>query len=149
MPRNLDNSKILPLACAQVEAFLRRGNYKYKVSDDGSINARFEDMGISISCVGDSDEILYGKATWLKSVAIDDWDELTELINDWNSTRYWPKAYCVESSGELLLIGEANFDLEQGATEEQLDTYVDCIISTALTLQSFAEKGIKTLREAD
>jgi hypothetical protein len=65
------------------------------------------------------------RGRWHRRLPPDRRADLLLALNDWNRDRIWPKAYLrPEDDGRLAVYAEVAVDLDQGVTDDQLDTVI-------------------------
>lgn len=123
---------------AMLEDYLKASNYKYLRDSDGDFRVDFSydeaiDCKLSHYLIleGEQHDIYTLRIHSDKRIARNDWPRFLYLVNEWNKTKRWPKAYLyirdsqTSPSGEIILEGQLLF--RQGIHQEFLSEYTDYI----------------------
>ncbi|MEV7973071.1 YbjN domain-containing protein [Cellulomonas sp. NPDC089187] len=126
---------LAPLTKDRIKAVLDRREMNYGVDDDGDIFGVWDGHLFYFFQLGKSGEYFQSRGRWNRKVGVDQLGALTQIVNQWNAEKLWPKVY-VRAEGEVLgVYGEHTVDYEHGITDEQIDQHLACGIMT--TLQVF------------
>lgn len=144
---------LAPLSLERVEESLTRHGYAF-VEDDAHpdiVRARFDDYRFQFMISGDEHGVLQTRGRWSHSVDVSRKVEMVKLCNEWNMNRIWPKVYVRrESEGLLGVYGETTADFRAGALDKQIDTAIECGLSSVIAFfHSLEERLGAELEELD
>jgi hypothetical protein len=117
-----------PLSMRRVQDALDRLDIRYLTDGDGSLLAMWERHAVLFSIEGPEDEILVMRGRPHGTVAPDWADRAYRVVNEWNHTRRFCKAYVgdVTERGMLPIYAEIQMPLQSGVHDALLDEMVDC-----------------------
>jgi hypothetical protein len=117
-----------PLSMRRVRDCLDRLDIRYLTDGDGSLLAMWERHAVLFSIEGPEDEILVMRGRPHGTVAPDWADRAYRVVNEWNHTRRFCKAYVgdVTERGMLPIYAEIQVPLQSGVHDALLDEMVDC-----------------------
>jgi hypothetical protein len=130
--------QVLPVTMARLRAALDRMEVRYLTDGDGSVLAMWERHAVLIALEGPKDEILMMR-TRPHATVPRDWSERAyQVVNEWNHTRRFCKAYVgdVTDRGQLPIYAEVQVPLVSGVHETLLVELLDCGVSVS---QGFVE----------
>jgi hypothetical protein len=107
---------------------------RYLTDGDGSLFAMWERHAVLFALEGPDDEILVIRARPHGTVPPDWADRAYRVINEWNHTRRFLKAYVGDPTerGQLPIYAEMQVPLISGAHDALLVELVDCAASVAV-----------------
>ncbi|WP_422117002.1 YbjN domain-containing protein [Brachybacterium sp. UNK5269] len=129
------NHGLAPLSLSRVEECLTRHGYAYVEDDEHAevLRARFDDYRFQFMISGEAHGVLQTRGRWSHSVDVSRKVEMIKLCNEWNMNRIWPKVYVRrESEGLLGVYGELSADFRAGALDSQIDSAIQCGLSTVI-----------------
>ncbi|HEY7225381.1 MAG TPA: YbjN domain-containing protein [Micromonosporaceae bacterium] len=117
-----------PLSMRRVREALDRLDIRYLTDADGSLLAMWERHAVLFAIEGPEDEILVMRGRPHGTVAPDWADRAYRVVNEWNHTRRFCKAYVgdVTERGMLPIYAEIQVPLQSGVHDALLDELVDC-----------------------
>jgi hypothetical protein len=117
-----------PLSMRRVSDALDRLEIRYLSDSDGSLLAMWERHAVLFAIEGPDDEILVMRGRPHGTVSPDWADRAYRVVNEWNHTRRFCKAYVgdVTERGMLPIYAEIQVPLQSGVHGALLDELVDC-----------------------
>lgn len=117
-----------PLTMRRVCESLDRLDIRYLTDADGSLLAMWERHAVLFSIEGPEDEILVMRGRPHGTVTPDWADRAYRVVNEWNHTRRFCKAYIGDATerGMLPIYAEIQVPLQSGVHDALLDELVDC-----------------------
>lgn len=108
---------------------------RYLADGDGSLLAMWERHAVLFTLEGPEDEILVIRARPHGTVPPDWADHAYRVVNEWNHTRRFCKAYVGDPTerGQLPIYAEMQVPLRAGAHDALLVELVDCAAAVATT----------------
>jgi len=108
---------------------------RYLADGDGSLLAMWERHAVLFTLEGPEDEILVIRARPHGTVPPDWADHAYRVVNEWNHTRRFCKAYIGDPTerGQLPIYAEMQVPLRAGAHDALLVELVDCAAAVATT----------------
>ena len=90
---------------------------KHSIDDDGDLVVRWEKCSVFFFFYGERHEILQARLYLNRRFDVDSRGALALLLDEWNRTKLFPKAYTVlPDDGRVGICAEQCFDFEAGAT---------------------------------
>jgi hypothetical protein len=129
-----DAGRITPVTLARLGETLELLDIRYLTDGDGSLLALWERHAVLFALEGPSDEILVIRARPHATVPPDWVDRSYRVINEWNHTRRFYKAYIGDPTdrGQLPIYAEMQVPLLAGAHDALLLELVDCAVAVAV-----------------
>jgi hypothetical protein len=126
--QRVPDAVVRPLSMRRVRDSLDRLDIRYLTDADGSLLAMWERHAVLFAIEGPEDEILVMRGRPHGTVAPDWADRAYRVVNEWNHTRRFCKAYVgdVTERGMLPIYAEIQVPLQSGAHDALLDEMVDC-----------------------
>jgi hypothetical protein len=127
-------STVAPVSMARVGEVLDRLEIRYLTDGDGSLLAMWERHAVLFALEGPDDEILVMRAR-AHATAPPDWaDRAYRVVNEWNHTRRFCKAYVGDPTerGQLPIYAEMQVPLVSGVHDALLTEMVDCSAAVAV-----------------
>jgi hypothetical protein len=131
----IDRSTVDTLPATVAEVTLRRLadaldllDVRYLADGDGSLLAMWERHAVLFTLEGPDDEILVMRARPHSTVPPDWADHAYRVVNEWNHTRRFCKAYVGDATerGQLPIYAEMQVPLSAGAHDALLVELLDC-----------------------
>jgi len=125
---------ITPVTLLRVAEALEKLDIRYLTDGDGSLLALWERHAVLFALEGPSDEILVIRARPHATVP-PDWAERSyQVVNEWNHTRRFYKAYIGDPTdrGQLPIYAEMQVPLLSGVHDALIAELVDCAAVVAL-----------------
>ncbi|WP_432830261.1 YbjN domain-containing protein [Dactylosporangium sp. CA-092794] len=125
---------IAPITLLRVAEALEKLEIRYLTDGDGSLLALWERHAVLFALEGPSDEILVIRARPHATVPPDWADRSYRVVNEWNHTRRFYKAYIGDPTdrGQLPIYAEMQVPLLSGAHDALVAELVDCATVVAL-----------------
>ncbi len=135
---DLGADAVQPVTTARLRAALDRMEVRYLTDGDGAVLAMWERHAVLIALEGPDDEILMMRARPHATVPRDWADRAYRVVNEWNHTRRFCKAYVGDPSdrGQLPIYAEVQVPLVAGVHEALLVELLDCGVTVS---QGFVE----------
>lgn len=123
-----DDSVATPITMQRVADSLDRLDIRYLTDGDGSLLAMWERHAVLFALEGPADEILVMRGRPHATVPPDWADRSYRVINEWNHTRRFCKAYVGDPTerGQLSIFAEVQVPLMTGVHDQLLDELIDC-----------------------
>jgi Putative bacterial sensory transduction regulator len=117
-----------PVTAHRVAAALDRLEIRYLTDGDGSLLAMWERHALLFALEGPDDEILVMRGRPHSTVPPDWADRAYRVVNEWNHTRRFCKAYVGDPTerGMLPIYAEVQVPLLSGVHDALLDELLDC-----------------------
>ncbi len=130
--------EVQPVTTARLRAALDRMEVRYLTDGEGAVLAMWERHAVMIALEGPDDEILMMRTRPHATVPRDWADRAYRVVNEWNHTRRFCKAYVGDPTdrGQLPIYAEVQVPLVAGVHEELLIELLDCGVSVS---QGFVE----------
>ena len=117
-----------PLTMSRIREGLDRLDIRYLTDADGSLLAMWERHAVLFSIEGPEDEILVMRGRPHGTVSPDWADRAYRIVNEWNLTRRFCKAYLGDATerGMLPVYAEIQVPVQAGVHDALLDEWLDC-----------------------
>lgn len=121
-------TRVAPVTLRRVSAALDLLDVRYLADGDGSLLAMWERHAVLFTLEGPDDEILVVRARPHATVPPDWADRAYRVVNEWNHTRRFCKAYVGDPTerGQLPIYAELQVPLGAGAQDALLVELLDC-----------------------
>ena len=107
------------------------------IDEDGDLAVRWEDYSVYFFHYGQDEEVLQARLYLNRRFDVELRPTLALVLDDWNRSKLFPKAYTVlPDDGLVGICAEQAFDFEGGTTREQLAFTIGMWLQN---LQQFAE----------
>jgi hypothetical protein len=128
---------------ALLQQILDEYGLTHAVDEDGDLVARWEKCSIYFFHYGEQDEVLQARLYLNARFDVDTRPTLTVLLDDWNRTKLFPKAYTVlPDDGMVGVCAEQAHDFEAGATRAQLKYAVGAWVHGLLRFADWLEEQV-------
>ncbi|WFE61929.1 YbjN domain-containing protein [Micromonospora sp. WMMD714] len=126
---------VAPVTLARVCDALDLLDVRYLADGDGNLLAMWERHAVLVTLEGPEDEILVMRARPHATVPPDWADRAYRVVNEWNHTRRFCKAYIGDPTerGQLPIYAELQVPLGAGAHDALLVEMLDCGAAVATT----------------
>jgi hypothetical protein len=126
--RTPEGATARPITIARVREALDRLEIRYLTDNDGSLLAMWERHAVLFALEGPDDEILVMRGRPHGTVSPDWADRAYRIVNEWNHTRRFCKAYVGDATerGMLPIYAEIQVPLLAGIHDALLDEMLDC-----------------------
>jgi hypothetical protein len=113
------------------------------IDDDGDLVVRWERCSIYFFHYGDRGEVLQARLYVNERYDVEMRPAIVALLDDWNRTKLFPKAYTVlPDDGRVGICAEHAYDFEVGVARDQLKEAVRVWIQTLLNFADWLEEQI-------
>jgi len=129
-----DDETVAPVSTDRLRQALDRLDVRYLLDAEGNLLAMWERHAVLIALEGPADEILVMRARPHATVPPDWMDQAYRVVNEWNHSRRFAKAYVGDPTerGQLPIYAEVQVPLSAGAHDAFLDELLDCGVSVSL-----------------
>jgi hypothetical protein len=129
-----DAGQVSSVTLDRLSEALGRLDIRYLTDGDGSLLALWERHAVLFTLEGPSDEILVMRVRPHATVPPDWADRSYRVVNEWNHTRRFYKAYVGDPTdrGQLPIYAEIQVPLLAGAHDALLIELVDCAAAVAM-----------------
>jgi len=126
--QRLPDSVARPVTMRRIAEGLDRLEIRYLTDNDGSLLAMWERHALLFALEGPDDEILVMRGRPHGTVPPDWADRSYRVVNEWNHTRRFCKAYIGDPTerGMLPIYAEIQIPLLSGVHDSLLDEMLDC-----------------------
>ncbi len=133
-PAATEGAPVAPVTIERIAQALDRLDIRYLTDGGGTLLALWERHAVLFALEGPDDEILVIRARPHATVPPDWADRSYRVVNEWNHTRRFCKAYVGDPTdrGQLPIYAEMQVPLGSGAHEALLVEMVDCAAAVAL-----------------
>jgi hypothetical protein len=130
----LAEAVVEPVEMTRLAAALDRLEIRYLTDGDGSLLAMWERHAVLFTLEGPDDEILVIRARPHGTVPPDWADRAYRVVNEWNHSRRFCKAYIGDPTerGQLPIYAEMQVPLISGAHDALLVELIDCAAAVAV-----------------
>jgi hypothetical protein len=117
-----------PISIGRIRAALDRLDIRYLTDGDGSLLAMWERHAVLFALEGPEDEILVMRGRPHGTISPDWADRAYRVVNEWNHSRRFCKAYVGDPTerGMLPIYAEIQVPLLTGVHDALLDEMLDC-----------------------
>jgi hypothetical protein len=142
-PREPGGGTAVVPTLALVEQVLDEFGLKHSIDDDGDLAVRWEKCSVYIFFYGDRHEVLQARLYLNRRFDVDSRGSLALLLDEWNRTKLFPKAYTVlPDDGRVGICAEQCFDFEAGATRAQIKYTIGLWIDTLLRFSDWVDEQL-------
>ncbi len=125
-----------------VQQLLDEFGLRHAVDDDGDLIVRWEKCSVYFFFYGDQNEVLQARLYLNRRFSVDDRGALTVLLDEWNRTRLFGKAYTIlPDDGMVSVCAEECHDFE-GATRAQVKYAVAMWVDVLLRFSDWIDEQI-------
>ena len=130
-----DEPSVLPVSLDRLSAALDAVDIRYLTDGRGSLLALWERHAVLFTLEGPDDEILVMRARPHATVPPDWADHAYRVVNEWNHTRRFCKAYVGDPTdrGQLPVYAELQVPLAAGVHDALLIELLDCAAAVGST----------------
>ena len=134
-PKPQPDRSVAPVTLARIAGALNNIDVRYLSDGYGNLLAMWERHALLFTMEGPEDEILVIRARPHGTVPPDWADHAYRVVNEWNHTRRFCKAYIGDPTerGQLPIYAEMQVPLRAGAHDALLVELVDCAAAVATT----------------
>jgi Putative bacterial sensory transduction regulator len=126
-----------------VQQVLDEFGLKHSLDDDGDLLVRWERCSVFFFFYGDRQEVLQARLYMNRRFPVENRTTLALLLDEWNRTKLFPKAYTVlPDDGLVGICAEQCHDFEAGVTRAQLKYAMGMWIDTLLRFTDWIDDQI-------
>ena len=134
-------TQVLP-SVGLVQQVLDEFGLRHSIDSDGDLIVRWEKCSVYFFFYGDKNEVLQARLYLTRRFDVDDRGSLTILLDEWNRTRLFAKAYTIlPDDGKVSVCAEECHDFE-GATRAQIKYAVAMWIDILLRFGDWIDEQI-------
>jgi hypothetical protein len=142
-PREPGGGTTVVPTLALVEQLLDEFGLKHSIDDDGDLVVRWERCSVYVFFYGEHHEVLQARLYLNRRFDVDSRGALALLLDEWNRTKLFPKAYTVlPDDGRVGICAEQCFDFEAGATRPQIKYTIGLWIDTLLRFSDWVDEQL-------
>jgi hypothetical protein len=128
---------------ALAQQLLDEFGLKHSIDEDGDLVVRWEKCSIYFFFYGEHHEVLQARVYLNRRFSVDMRATLTLLLDEWNRTKLFPKAFTIlPDDGMVGICAEQCNDFEAGATRAQLKYALGMWIDTLLRFCDWLEEQL-------
>ncbi|MDP9094797.1 MAG: YbjN domain-containing protein [Actinomycetota bacterium] len=133
---------VLPTV-ALVQQILDEFGLKHSMDDDGDLTVRWEKCSVFFFFYGDRHEVLQARLYLNRRFSVDNRATIALLLDEWNRTKLFPKAYTVlPDDGMVGICAEQCYDFEAGVTRSQLKYAIGMWVDTLLRFTDWVDEQV-------
>lgn len=141
-----------PFRPTMIEAHLRQHNLKFYCGDDQSFLFEMEtphgyDVRVVIACEGSLGQVCAVRVSANAQIPRVGWGRVAFACNEWARMKRWPRAFLdisdATASASAELCTDGHHDFEHGATQEQVDLFLNQVIAAAIEFFAWAKNEKK------
>jgi hypothetical protein len=141
-PETGGGTLVLPTV-ALVQQLLDEFGLKHAIDDDGDLVVRWEKCSIYFFFYGEKREVLQARLYANRRFNVDMRATLTLLLDEWNRTKLFPKAFTIlPDDGMVGICAEQCHDFEAGATRAQLKYAIGIWVDTLLRFAEWLDDQV-------
>jgi Putative bacterial sensory transduction regulator len=141
--RDPDGGTMVLPSVPLIEQILDEFGLKHTLDDDGDLTVRWEKCSLFFFFYGERNEVLQARLYLSRRFSVESRGSLILLIDEWNRTKPFPKAYTVlPDDGMVGLCAEQCHDFEAGATRGQLKYAVGVWVETLLRFADWIDEQV-------
>ena len=135
-------TQVLP-SVALVQQLLDEFGLKHTVDADGDLAVRWEKCSVYFFFYGDRREVLQARMYLNRRFEVEHRATLALLLDEWNRTKLFPKAYTVlPDDGMVGICAEQCQDFEGGVTRPQLKYAIGMWVDTLLRFVDWVDEQV-------
>ena len=135
---------VLP-TMALVQQLLDEFGLKHAVDADGDLTVRWEKCNLFFFFYGERREILQARLYLNRRFSVDNRGALALILDEWNRTKLFPKAYTVlPDDGMVGICAEQCHDFEAGVTRSQLKYTIGMWVDTLLRFAGWVDEQVSS-----
>jgi hypothetical protein len=135
-------TSILPTLPA-VEQILDEFGLTHAIDEDGDLVVRWEKSSIYFFFYGERREVLQARIYLNRRFAVELRGSLALVLDEWNRTKLFPKAYTVlPDDGVVGICAEQCFDFESGTTRPGLKYAIGMWLDTLLRFADWVDEQV-------
>ena len=141
--REPDGGTMVLPSIALVQQLLDEYGLKHQIDDDGDLVVRWEKCAVYFFLYGERHEVLQARLYMNRRFSVDMRGALALLLDEWNRTKLFPKAYTVlPDDGMAGVCAEHCQDFEPGVTRAQLKYTLGMWLDTLLRFTDWVDEQV-------
>jgi hypothetical protein len=141
--RDPDGGTMVLPSVAVVQQILDEFGLKHSIDDDGDLTVRWEKCSVFFFFYGERHEVLQARLYLNRRFDVDQRGALALMLDEWNRTKLFPKAYTVlPDDGMVGICAEQCHDYEAGATRVQLKYTLGMWVDTLLRFTDWVDEQV-------
>jgi putative sensory transduction regulator len=133
---------VLP-SIALVQQILDEFGLKHSLDDDGDLAVRWEKCSVFFFFYGERREVLQARLYLNRRFSVDNRGAIALLLDEWNRTKLFPKAYTVlPDDGMVGICAEQCHDFDAGVTRSQLKYAIGMWVDTLLRFTDWVDEQV-------
>jgi hypothetical protein len=141
--REPDGGTMVMPTIALVQQILDEFGLKHTIDDDGDLVVRWEKCSVFFFFYGERREVLQARLYVNRRFSVDNRGTIALLLDEWNRTKLFPKAYTVlPDDGMVGICAEQCFDFEAGVTRAQLKYAIGMWVDTLLRFTDWVDEQV-------
>ncbi len=133
---------ILPTT-ALLQQILDEFGLRHSIDEDGDLTVRWEKCSLFFFYYGERSEVLQARMYLNRRFSVDMRASVALMLDDWNRTKLFPKAYTVlPDDGMVGICAEQSYDFEVGATREQVKYAVGIWMDSLLRFVEWIDEQV-------
>lgn len=126
---------LAPITLERVEQALHALEVNYGTDEDGDLIAGFEGNPCWFRVTGHEEQCIFSfNGRWKGVLPPDQLGAALSFVNEWNATRMFPRALCVQADDDVVILGvDYLADHEFGVSDLQLRNDLSIAITTAMS----------------
>lgn len=142
-PRRPGEILLVPPTIALIQQILDGYGLVHSLDEDGDLVVRWEKCSVYFFHYGEHQEVLQARLYLNARFDVDNRPALIVLLDDWNRTKLFPKAYTVlPDDGMVGVCAEHVFDFETGVTRDQLAFTIGSWLHTLLRFADWIDEQV-------
>jgi hypothetical protein len=142
-PRDPDGGVAVLPTVALVQQILDEFGLRHSIDSDGDLTVRWERCNLFFFFYGERHEVLQARMYLNRRFSVESRAQLALLLDEWNRTKLFPKAYTVlPDDGMVGICAEQCFDFESGVTRSQLKYSIGMWIDTLLRFVDWVDEQV-------
>jgi Putative bacterial sensory transduction regulator len=137
-----ESTMVLP-STPLLQQILDEYGLKHTFDDDGDLTVRWEKCNVFFFYYGEKKEVVQARLYLNRRFSVDLRPTVALMLDDWNRTKLFPKAYTVlPDDGAVGICAEQVHDFEAGVTREQLKYTIGVWIDTLLRFAEWVDEQL-------
>lgn len=138
-----DHESPRALSVRRVADELTRQGYAFRVTPGGVLTGTWDGHRLWFLVLGEERGLLQVRGRWSRTAPVERYDDVVQVLNDWNRDGLWPTAHAREEHGVMAVYGEVSAPFELGATDAQIAHVVRTGVTGCLALFAALESLIR------
>jgi len=116
---------------------------RHSFDEDGDLTVRWEKCNVFFFYYGERKEVVQARLYLNRRFSVDLRPTVALMLDDWNRTKLFPKAYTVlPDDGVVGICAEHVYDFESGVTRDQLKYTIGVWIDTLLRFAEWVDEQL-------